>query len=446
MPRRNLFTLLAVSVVSLICYRSAQNNRYGRILADAMDRVERRYLENVSQEELFEGAMEGMIDRLDDPYSTFISPKNLQEFHETLDRQFGGVGMEVGVDPKTGQLTVMSPLVGTPAYEAGIRAGDRILRINQISTQGLSLRDAVKYMRGKPGTTIVLSIRHEGEQQPQQIKIVRAIIQVDTVLGDTREADGSWNFFLEGHVSIGYLRINTFAENTAEELREALDRLIAHGMKGLILDLRDDPGGLLGAAVEVCDLFIDSGVIVTTRGRDRRIIREELAHRKGTYPDFPMAVLINRYSASASEIVAACLQDHGRAVVIGQRTWGKGTIQEVISLEGDQGALKLTTASYWRPSEKNIHRGKNAGEDDHWGVTPDEGYEVIVEGDELTQLRLRRLRRDVYKPADNGEPPDADQADLAIDPQLAAAVEYIEKAVDSLAAGLARFSAGWCNG
>jgi len=430
MPRRNIALLVAIVLFSLICYQKARNDsRYGRILADAMSQIEDRYLEEIDEDELFEGAMEGMIGRLDD-YSAFITPSKLQEFNETLDAEFGGVGMEVRLDPKTRELTVTCPLVGTPAYEAGIRAGDKILRIDDHSTQGMGLKDAVALMRGKPGTPVSLSVLHQGDKEPVEISIMRAIIHVDTVLGDTRRADGSWNRFLEGGERIGYLRVNTFAKETADELRTALSWLVEHDMQGLILDLRNDPGGLLTAATEVCDMFIDSGVIVTTRRRDKSITEKYTATKAGTLGDFPMAVLVNQYSASASEIVAACLQDHGRAVVVGQRTWGKGTVQEVIDLGRKQGVLKLTTASYWRPSEKNIHRTSDAEEDDDWGVRPDKGYEVIVEDEDLQRLFDWRMKRDRFIPGSNGETPAEEQnGPFDDDPQLARAVEYIRKAV-----------------
>ena len=427
MPRRNFFFLLTVVVTALICHQKVQTNRYGRTLADVMDKIERRHLEKIDQKDLFEGAMEGMVRRLDkqyrDRYSAFISPEMLRQFHETLDQQFGGVGMEVSLDPKTKQLTVISPLVDSPAYKAGIRAGDKILRIDGNSTQGLSLQDAVRKMRGVPGQTVTFTILHEGENKPIEVTVERAIIHIRTVLGDTRESDGAWAFFLEGHERIGYVRINTFAEDTPGELREAIEWLLEHDMRGLILDLRDNPGGLLRVAIDVCDMFIPSGVIVTTRGRDEKIAKEWSAGKGGTFPDFPMAVLINQFSASASEIVAACLQDHRRAVIVGQRTWGKGTVQEVIELPGEQGALKLTTASYWRPTGKNIHRTRDA-KDGNWGVTPDKGYEVIVEGKQLTRLRLWRLRRD--KPLAQGEQPDGEGAEPFVDRQLQRAIEYIE--------------------
>lgn len=428
MPRRNIHVIIGLAVLCAVC--AARSSRYGRMLTYAMNEVNLRALEEVSQQELFEGALEGMMHRLDD-YSAYISPELLTEFQEDLEKEFGGVGIEIILDPETKELTVASPLVGTPAYEAGILAADKVLRIDGESTQGLSLQDASDRMRGAPGEPVTLTILHPGEDEPVDVEIVRAIIRVDTVLGDTRNEQGEWDFFLEGYDRIGYVRINSFSEQTDTELRRALDWLLERDMQGLILDLRNDPGGMLGAAIRVCDLFIDAGVIVTTRRRDGEIREAFTATRSGTYPDFPMAVLVNSFSASASEIVAACLQDHGRAIVVGQRTFGKGTVQELIPLEADQGLLKLTTASYWRPSEKNIHRRRDAGEDDDWGVRPNKGYEVEVDSDQLAKLVSARFRRDVRQGNHGQEsPPDSNAADPAIDPQLAKAVEYIQQKLE----------------
>jgi carboxyl-terminal processing protease len=439
MPRNNLVLLVVVAVASLICHQQVKGHRYGRILVDVMDQISRRYIEPVPPEQLFQGAVGGMVNQLDDPYSAFIPPQDLGKLNEELDSEFGGVGMEVRIDPETNQLTVTCPLVGTPAHEKGILPGDRILRIDGRSTQGLSLDDAVGLMRGKPGEPVVLTILREGAEEPVEIELVRARIRVDTVLGDRRLADGTWDFFLDGHEGVGYVRVNKFSTETAGELRAALERLVERGMKGLILDLRDDPGGLLRSAVDVCDLFIESGVIVTTRGRDAVVRDRYEARARDTFRGFPMAVIVNRHSASASEIVAACLQDHGRAVIVGERTWGKGTVQEVIDLLDDAGALRLTTAGYWRPSGRNIHRpahGKGSAEADDWGVEPDEGYRVSVEGDALVAMRLFRQRRDIYRrPASdnnhgNGDGPEADGGRqlLEVDPQLAKAVEYVLEA------------------
>jgi len=428
MPRRNLWALILIGLISLLCYQKVQTNVHGRLLVDAMEQIENRYVEPVPPRELFEGAMEGMVDRLDDPYSAYISPRMVQEFNETIDQEFEGVGMEVSLDPKTRQLTVTSPLYDSPAYRAGIRPGDKILRIEDQSTQGMSLSDAVHRMRGPPGTSVSLTIQHIGAEEPVEIEITRANIPVQTVVGDRRNPDGSWHYFLEDHPTIGYLRINAFSGNTSVEVRETLDALLAEGMEALVLDLRNDPGGLLGAAVDICDMFIESGAIVTIRRRNRSDTM--VAQPEGTYGDFPMAVLVNGRSASASEIVAACLQDHHRALIVGQRTWGKGSVQEVIQLEDGHGALKLTTASYWRPSGENIHRKRDDDEDDQWGVRPDDGYEVIVENDEAVELRTWRLRRDIPRE----ETPEALESEMSgnsrepfVDRQLAKAVEYVRQ-------------------
>jgi carboxyl-terminal processing protease len=432
MPRRNLYLLLAAAALSIACYQelgNARRSRYGRIVLSAMDRIDRRYLEKIDSETLLEGALEGMMGRLDE-HSAYIGPAEYGEFRETLDQEFGGIGIEIALDPDTRQLTVVSPLVGTPAYEAGILAGDRILRIDGASTKGFTIPDASKRLRGKEGERVVLQILRHGEKEPLDIELKRAVIKVATVLGDTRGADGDWNFFLQGHDRIGYLRITLFSERTLDELKTALARLDRDGMKALILDLRNNPGGLLNAATETCDLFIESGLIVSIRGRDQRIREKFEARAEGTYRDFPLVVLVNKYSASASEIVAACLEDHQRAQIVGERTFGKGTVQEILPLEeldGQPEAIKLTTASYWRPSGKNIHRHKDAKETDDWGVLPSKGCEVKLSADEFKRVVQERQTRDQVRP--NGAAKGAKPAPSPFDPQLTKAVECVEKAL-----------------
>jgi carboxyl-terminal processing protease len=284
-------------------------------------------------------------------------------------------------------------------------------------------------MRGRAKEPVTLTVLHPGDDKPVDIEIVRDVIQVASVLGDTRNADGSWDYFLEGRDRIGYVRINVFGRDTVEELQNVLRRLVEQGMRGLVLDLRNNAGGRLDAAIDICDLLIPSGEIVTMRGRHGRILRAYQATGNAPFTDFPLAVLVNQVTASASEIVAACLQDHGRAVVVGQRTYGKGTVQEIIDLRPSQGELKLTTASYWRPTGRNIHREQNAGDSDAWGVRPDPGYEVPPAKAEPGRPPL--VRRDLRKlPA--GQPHEGSEAKGAFpDPQLDRAVEYLEEAIRS---------------
>jgi carboxyl-terminal processing protease len=391
-PLRNLLILSFSAIFSLVCYETAVRSRYAATISEALSIINENYLERVDDRELFEGAMKGMIDKLDQ-YSNFIPPAEYSQFQQSLDQEFGGIGIVVELSEENHTISVMSPLVGTPAYRAGIRAGDIIVSIDGNVVADMPLKEAVALMRGKPGSEVKLLVLHEGDSKPVPMSVRREIIPVQSVLGDQRHEDGSWDFTLENHPRVGYIRLNTFGDRTEEELREAL---LEHGdsFDGLILDLRDNAGGYLDSARAVCDMFIDQGVIVSTRGRDNKLRSEYRATERATvFPqDKPMAVLVNHYSASAAEIVAACLQDHGRAVVVGSRTWGKGTVQNVVPLEGGSSALKLTTASYWRPSNRNIHRLRDDPETGDWGVRPNPGMEIELD-DEAAE-RLARWRRD----------------------------------------------------
>jgi carboxyl-terminal processing protease len=376
---------------------------------------------------LFEGAMAGMVDQLDEN-SDYISPANMKKFHEDLDLQIVGIGIQIGLDPTTKQLMVLMPLMNSPAFKAGIRAGDKILRIGDASTQGMSLDDATEQLHGEPGEPVTLSILHEDEEKPVEIKVVREEIQCESVWGDLHNADGTWNFFLEGHDRIGYVRISAFTDETVFELTEALDWLRSQGMRGLVLDLRDNPGGYLKAGIRVCDLFIESGVIVTQH-REGRVTKTYSATGDAPFADLPMVVLVDHKSASAAEIVAACLQDHHRAAIVGQRSYGKGTVQEIIELERGCGALKLTISNYRRPSGKNIQRPRKATDKGEWGVSPDEGCKVALNEEEYSRWQLWRARRNLYQPGGNGSKNHAmDKGDPSyVDRQLQRAVERLDK-------------------
>ncbi len=424
MPRRNLHLLLAALLLSVICYQkadSAYRLRYGAMantFIHVMKEIERHYVEPVDPRELFEGSLEGMVGRLDE-YSAYIPPSESTQFREGIEQQFGGIGIEVAIDQQSGLITVLSPIPGTPAWRAGLQAGDKIVGIDGEGAEGLTLEDAVRRMRGAVGTPVRVTLLR-GADQRLEVELVREVIQIQSVLGDARDADGRWQFVLEEEPSVGYIRIVSFGERTLDDLRTALDVLSQRSVKGLILDLRGNAGGLLEGAVAVCDLFIKEGRIVSTRGRDAVDREVYQASGKTPYANLPLVVLVNRYSASASEIVAACLQDHGRAAIVGERTWGKGTVQNLIPLEGGRSLLKLTTASYWRPSNQNIHRTRNATEADAWGVVPDEGCLVVLSDDEMRQMLEARRARDLPRtaPAANG----AAQQPPYRDPQLARAI------------------------
>jgi carboxyl-terminal processing protease len=443
MPPRNLTIIFATAVVSIVCYLKAERNRYAGTIADAMETVSQYYVEDVDKRALFEDAMNGMVTGLDQ-YSGYIGPDLLNDMNASLDQEFGGVGVEVEKKQPEEPLTVLSPLIDTPAYRAGIQAGDQILAVDGESLLGVHLSEAVKLMRGAPGSALTLTILRAGREEPFEVKIVREVIQVDSVYGDTRRADGSWDFHLAENQRIGYLRLTTFGQRTVKELERVLapkgDRA---PFESIIIDLRGNAGGLLDTAIETCDLFIDSGRIVSTNGRNGVLRSSSEATSALLIPkDIPLAVLVNNFSASASEIVAACLQDHGRAVVIGERTWGKGTVQNILDLEGGRSALKLTTATYWRPSGKNIHRREGADESEAWGVTPDEGFTVSIPDDLIEKVLAQRRQRDRYQPPEQKEDgqiedgqtgdatsPDSEPAadEKVDDPQLRRAIEYLEK-------------------
>lgn len=364
-----------------------------QVFADTLDQVQRNYVKDVSRRELMEAAIQGVLGKLD-PYSNYISPEDISRFRSSVEAQFGGIGIQIG--PLGDQLQIISPLYGTPAYRAGLESGDIILEIDGKSTEGLRIDDAVKVLKGEPGTKVALTVRHVGSPDKQTVTLTRELVHVETVLGDRRKGDDTWDFMLDPDKKIGYIRITAFSRDTAQDVKKALVDLEQRGMKGLILDLRFNPGGLLNSAIEVSDLFVTDGRIVSTKGRNTQE-RTWDAQKDGTFDNFKMAILVNHYSASASEIVSACLQDNHRAVVIGERTWGKGSVQNVIELEGGKSALKLTTASYHRPNGKNIHRFPDSKDTDEWGVSPDGGYEVKLNGFQTEKLIINRRERDILQ-------------------------------------------------
>ena len=398
MARRSGIWVLFVGIASVVCWQAAQSAtttdedaELYRLFVDAMEHVKRNYVKETDPRQLMEGAIQGMLDSLD-PYSNYIPPSNWKQFNRQTIGKFGGIGIQISMDQ--GYLTVISPLVGTPAYDAGILAGDHILKVDGESIRGLRLSEVVDRLTGEPGTSVTITVQHEPyTAEAFEVTLTRAIINIESVLGDQHGPNDNWDFMLDKKNKIGYIRLTSFMQNTEEDLKKALDQLLKQGMRGLVLDLRTNPGGLLSSAVAVSDLFINKGTIVSTKGRTTQD-RVYEAKKAGTLPDFPMAIIVHQFSASASEILAACMQDHKRAVIVGERTWGKGSVQNVIELEDGSSALKLTTASYRRPSGANIHRFKDSKEEDEWGVKPNEGFEVKFTPKEHAQYLGWRRERD----------------------------------------------------
>lgn len=411
MLTRNLQIICVAMIVCLGCFYQARRLRLSGEIGTAMQLISRAYVEPVDQKQLFDSAMSGMLADLD-PYSAYIPPIEYQPFQDVLKQQFEGLGVNLEGPPLVERLTVVTPLAGSPAHKAGVEPSDVILEIDGKSTEGMSVADASKVLRGPEGTSVHLKIRRknlsEGETSESKEDLIlefdirRAALEVESVVGVQRKKDGQWDYFLPGPEKIAYLRIDIFGERTTQEFRKAMDE-VKDQVRGLVIDLRDNAGGLLPAAVDICDMFLEQGPIVTIQGRlpDDRIVYDA-STGSSISNQVPIVVLINRGSASASEIVAAALRDQGRASVAGERSFGKGTIQQVFVMDGGRSGLKLTTAKYFPPSGANIHRSPRMTEKDVWGVMPDEKLSVS-----LTEEQTRAL----YKRWRNSEVPTAESVD-----------------------------------
>ena len=311
--------------------------------AEVFGKIKSEYVDGASDEELLRNAIQGMLSGLD-PHSSFLEPEAFKEVRISTEGRFGGLGIEVSID--NGLLKIVAPIDGTPAADADIQPGDIIMMIDGTPARGLNLRDAVDSMRGEPGTKIVLTISRDGVAELFDVPLIRAVIKVTSVRGE----------ILEG--AYGYVRISNFQSTTASNLRNQIERLHADagggaGLSGLVLDLRNNPGGVLNGAVDVSDLFLEQGGIVSTRGKNNEEQSMFDAKPGDVLSSAPLVVLVNGGSASASEIVAGALQDHKRAIVMGAKTFGKGSVQTVIPMNNG-GALKLTTARYFTPLDRSI--------------------------------------------------------------------------------------------
>ncbi|MDF1525489.1 MAG: S41 family peptidase [bacterium] len=312
-----------------------------RLFSEALSIVQKNYVEEPESQELVRGAIKGMLNSLD-PHSSFMNPDMYKEMQIDTQGEFQGIGITIGT--RDGILTVIAPIDDTPAFRAGILAGDKIVMIEDTSTKDMSLMQAVKIMRGPKGTKVTISIVREGEPEPIKYTITRDVIPLFSV--KVKDLDPN----------IGYVRIAQFAKKTSAEFIEALEKIRGEkgeAFKGLVLDLRNNPGGLLVSAIEIANVFVDSGPIVTTKGRLQNQNFAYNAKSKGTEPDYPIVVLVNGGSASASEIVAGALQDYKKAILIGTTTFGKGSVQTIYRL-GDGSGMRVTTARYFTPSGRSI--------------------------------------------------------------------------------------------
>ena len=354
--------------------------------------------EKVSYKGLIYGALRGMLQSLD-THSQFMDPETYQDMKNDTLGQFGGLGIVVGL--KDGFPTVIAPMEDTPGFKAGLLSGDRIIEVDGKPTENLALQDIVKKLRGLPGTKVILRILRPKTQVLKTIELTRAEINVPSVKDAQLLAEG-----------IGYVRITTFSERAAEDLQRALDELTKKGLRALVLDLRNNPGGLLNAAVEVSQKFLRRGdLIVFTRGRNEKQQLTEKAGGRIHYTDFPIAILVNGGSASASEIVAGALQDQGRAILVGEKTFGKGSVQTVIGLD-DGSAIRLTTAKYYTPSQRVIHER---------GIEPD--VVVSMSPEDWRRLWLQRARP---KGAPPPEEENGEEAKPVTDVQLERAIAVLK--------------------
>ena len=415
----------ALALVALLSWptgsdaASSETYRQLNLFGDVFERVRSDYVEEVSDKELIESAIEGMLASLD-PHSSYLNPERFEDMQVQTKGEFGGLGIEVTMENRL--VKVVSPIDDTPAYRAGIKAGDLITHLDGKQVLGLTLSEAVESMRGPVGTDIVLTVRREGVDKPLEVTITRAIIKIRSVRS---RAEGD----------AGYIRITTFNEQTVNGVKKAVEDIrnqIGDSMIGLILDLRNNPGGLLDQAVGVSDLFLDKGEIVSTRGRRHDSTQRFNAKPGDLAEGLPLVLLINGGSASASEIVAGALQDHRRAIVLGTKSFGKGSVQTIIPISG-RGAIRLTTARYFTPSGYSIQAK---------GIEPD----IIVKQARIETVddEKRRSEATLRNPLDGGgsEPDDPaksnDRSDTAQqDYQLARALDLLR--------GLALFSGGAVN-
>ncbi|NPA73529.1 MAG: S41 family peptidase [Epsilonproteobacteria bacterium] len=399
--------------------KSKQDNDVSRLQAlskfsKVLGTVEKYYVDDLSMNEIINKAIAGLLTNLD-AHSSFLDKKAFKEMQIQTNGEFGGLGITVGM--RNGVLTVISPIEDTPAYKAGIKAGDIILKINDKSTLNMTIDEAVSLMRGKPKTKIVLTVVRKGENKPIKIKIIRDIIKIKSVYA--KEVEGK---------NILYIRVTSFDKKVVEGVKKALKKY--PNKKGIVLDLRNNPGGLLSQAVGLVNLFVDKGVIVSQKGRVKSENTEYKATSEGTIKDIPIAVLVNGGSASASEIVSGSLQDHKRAIIVGEKTFGKGSVQVILPIDKTE-AIRLTIARYYLPSGRTIQSvGVTPDVTVYPGKVPGKEDEFLIKERELKKHLRSELEKADGKKVKKEEKVDKKKVitkdDLYKDLQLKTAVDIVK--------------------
>ena len=373
MNKVKIFTLLIVAILFLEKVIAQEETVYDKIdlFGEVLEKINKEYVEEVDQSETMDAAINGVLQSLD-PYSSYLSPKNLEEMQTETKGEFVGLGIEVGME--AGVVKVISPIDNSPAEREGIKAGDYIVKINNTQVQGKTLSEAVELMRGPVGSTLEITVRRIGLRKSLIFNITREIIQVASVKSEVFDE------------KIGYIRLTSFNENSDDQIKKEINQFKKNKkIEGYILDLRNNPGGLLGQAIKISDFFLDDGEIVSTKGRKKNENQKWFAREGDIIDGKALVVLINKGSASASEIVAGALKDHKRAILIGNKSYGKGSVQSIIPLK-NRGAIRLTISKYYLPSGKSISEV---------GVSPDitveeksEDFRILSEND--NQLKFAR--------------------------------------------------------
>lgn len=409
-------------------------------IQDIRRMIRNNYVEDITDKDMSKmqlSAINGMIDYLDDPYTVYIPPVKEKEFEKTMAGTYVGIGAQVRM--VNGWLTIITPMAGSPALQAGVRAGDEVREIDDdgpdgpkdfTTTKDDPIDDTINRLLGEPGTKVSVKVHSKNtpDDQLKELVITRHRIKVATVQGVHRVGE-KWSFYADPKAKVAYIRITQFTGTTFDELRSAMWGLVDSGLKGLVLDLRFNPGGRMDAAIRIADLFIPKGRIVSMKGRT---ISEQSwdAHERGTLPDFPMIVIVNGQSASASEIVTGALKDNNRAVVLGTRSFGKGKVQDVKQLPSGLGQLKITTAYYYLPSGRNLQKRPDSKD---WGVDPTKGFYWPLTNTEYVALRSVQQELDVIEDKkDDGNWADPNWIESRLkDPQLASAMRALHARLDT---------------